>query len=482
MKQVSLKRNFIMNAILTIATIVFPLITFPYISRVLLDTGVGKVSFATSVITYFCIIADLGIPTYGIRACAKVRDNKEELSRTAHELLLINLITNAVSYALLFAGVFIIPKFIEARTLILIISLTMILNAIGMEWLYKAMEQYTYITLRSIIFKVIAIIAMFFLVKSENDYIIYGGISIFAAGASNILNFINAHKFISFRPVGGINLKRHMKAVLIFFAMACATTIYTNLDIIMLGFMKTDADVGYYTAAVKVKTVLVAFITSLGAVLLPRVSYYIQNKMHDEFLRISKKAMNFVLLLSLPLMVYFIFYAKETVLLLSGEQFLPAVEPMQVIMPTLVFIGITNLMGIEILVPQGREKAVLISVVIGAVVDLIINIILIPQIGATGAAIGTVVAEGVVFIVQMAMLKDMAGKLFAEISYIKIILGIITGAGLSFWVKLLELQAFPALVISAVLFFGGYAAVQLITKEKLTVELAGSVMKKIKRS
>ena len=174
-----------------------------------------------------------------------------------------------------------------------------------MEWLYKALEQYTYITVRSVIFKFIALIFMFFLVHKQTDYVIYGGITIFAASASNILNLINAHKFINLKPVGNYNFRRHLKPVLIFFAMSCATTIYTNLDTVMLGFMTTDTDVGYYNAAVKIKVILVSVVTSLGTVLLPRASYYIQRGELKEFHRITRKALNFVFLMATPLFVYF---------------------------------------------------------------------------------------------------------------------------------------------------------------------------------
>lgn len=163
-----------------------------------------------------------------------------------------------------------------------------------MEWLYKALEQYTYITIRSVIFKFIALIAMFLLIHQQSDYIIYGAISIFASSASNIFNFFNVHKYISLRPVGEYNFKQHLKAVSVFFALSCAATIYVNLDTVMLGFMKTNVDVGYYNAAVKIKTILVSIVTSLGTVLLPRASYYVEHGLKEDFYRITKKAINFV--------------------------------------------------------------------------------------------------------------------------------------------------------------------------------------------
>ena len=295
-KNKSLKLNFIMNAILTMSQFAFPLITFPYISRVLQPAGTGMVSFATSVVAYFCMFSQLGIPTYGIRACAKVRDDKETLSRTVQELFLINLIMCIFTYIAFFIALFTVPKFSQNKPLFLIISLTILFNAIGVEWLYKALEQYTYITVRSIIFKFIALVFMFLLVKQPDDTVIYGGLSILAASASNIFNFFHVHKYIQLKPIGNCRFRLHLKAILIFFAMSCATTIYTNLDTVMLGFMKTDVDVGYYNAAVKIKNVLLGVVTSLGTVLLPRASYYVEHDMMEEFYRVAKKAITFCFL------------------------------------------------------------------------------------------------------------------------------------------------------------------------------------------
>lgn len=460
----SIKINFVMNSILTMSSFIFPLITFPYVSRILLPSGIGKVSLATSVITYFTMFAQLGIPTYGIRACAKVRDNRKELTKVSQELLIISIIMSAISYMILFILLFSVSKFRCEKELYVILSFTILLTAIGMEWLYKALEQYTYITMRSVIFKFIALIAMFFLVHKQTDYVVYGGITIFAASASNILNLFNAYKYINLKPVGNYNFKRHIKPVLIFFAMSCATTIYTNLDTVMLGFMTTDADVGYYNAAVKIKVILVSVVTSLGTVLLPRASYYIQMGELKEFRRITRKALNFVFLMAMPLMLYFIYFAKEGIFFLSGDNYVGAIIPMQVIMPTLLLIGITNILGIQILVPTGREKIVLYSEIVGAIVDVIINALLIPVYASTGAAIGTLIAEFAVFFVQIYILRDEILDAFRYIPYVKIIIALLFGSIISLGVKMLNVGCFFSLIISSILFFGSYGVVLLILK------------------
>ena len=333
----SIKLNFVMNAALTMSSIIFPIITFPYVSRILMPSGTGRVTFATSLISYFSMFAQLGIPTYGIRACAQVRDDKGKLSKTVQELLIINLIMSFFAYVFLAIALITVPRLFEDRILYIIISSTILLNVVGMEWLYKGLEKYSYITIRSVIFKFIALIAMFVFVHKKEDYVIYGAISIFAASASNILNIIHARRYIDFSFEGHYDLRKHLKAVLIFFAMSCATIIYTNLDTVMLGFMKSDIDVGYYNAAVKIKVILVQVVASLGGVLLPRCSYYVEKGMWADFKRICSKALNFVVVIALPLSVYFIIYAQDAIMFLSGSEYLGAILPMKIIMPCLLY-------------------------------------------------------------------------------------------------------------------------------------------------
>ncbi len=481
MKNKSLKINFLMNALLTMSSFIFPLITFPYISRILLPVGSGKISFATSFVQYFNMFAQLGIPVYGIRICAQVRDNRKELTRTAHELLFLNILMGLISYIILGVLIVTVPRLRQERTLYIIISFTIVLTAIGMNWLYQALEQYTYITIRSIIFKIIAILAMFLLVHEQEDYVIYGAISIFAASASNICNFINIHKYIDLKFVGKYNIRRHIKPVLVFFAMSCATTIYTNLDTVMLGFMKTDEDVGYYNTAVKIKSILVSLVTSLGAVLLPRASYFIKQGNMSEFKRINKKALNFVFLVSCPLTVYFIMFAKAGIFFLSGKEFGGSILPMQIIMPTLIFIGVSNILGIQMLIPLGKEKIVLYSEIAGAAVDLIINALLIPGYASAGAAIGTVAAELVVVCFQAFALRNDIGQYFKGISYIKILIAVVTSTVVCIWFTQVKWSNFSVLMSSGCTFFAIYGVVLLVLREKLTIEVVKGIFEKKNR-
>lgn len=480
-KTKSVKLNFIMNAILTMSQFIFPLITFPYISRVLLPEGTGKVSFATSVVSYFAMFAQLGIPTYGIRACAKVRDDREELTKTVQELLIINLVMSILIYVALFAAIFTVPRLQQDKLLFIIMSSVIFFNAIGMEWLYKALEQYSYITIRSIAFKFIGVVAMLVLVHKKSDYVIYGGLTILAGSASNIFNLLRVRKYVTLKPVGDYNFRRHFKAVIIFFTMSCATAVYTNLDKVMLGFMTSDQDVGYYHAAVRIKDILVSIVTALGAVLLPRTSYYVEHGLLYEFYRITQKAINFVFLFATSTMIYFMLFAKEGVLFLSGSAYVGAILPMQIIMPTLLFIGLTNVMGIQMLVPLGKEKIVLYSEIAGMIVDLILNAILIPKLAATGAAIGTLAAEVIVFVVQLIALKEETRVAYKNVNYIHIVLALIVSSIPALMCKNLVSSNFLTLCISGATFYVVYGVVLLVFKEKLVVEILGQIARIISK-
>lgn len=448
----SIKYNALMNAVLTVASLVFPLITFPYVSRVLGPQGTGAVSFSASIVSYFVMFAQLGIPTYGVRLCAQVRDDPDKLKKVVHELFIINLVCSFLSYIVFFSVVVWVPRLYDAKTLLIILSIQIILSNIGVEWLYKALEQYKYITIRSIFFKLIAVISTFLFIKHESDSTIYAIITIFASSASNILNFIHLRSLIKSGKCNKLDFRQHLKPIFVFFSMSCATTIYLNLDNVMLGFICNSEEVGYYNAAIKIRNILVCLVTSLGVVILPRVSYYYENNLKDEFINTTRKAMDIVFLLSIPLLTYFVLFSEEGIMFLSGPAYGRSIIPMQVLMFTLVFIGMTNVLGIQMLVPMGKEVSVLKSGIIGGIVNIIINIILIPIYGVVGAAVGTLTAEVVVWIVQYRELGLEAKKVYKSIKLTPIISVSLVSVSLTTFVKLLELSYFLKLAISFSLF------------------------------
>lgn len=478
----SVKYNFIMNFALTASQFLFPLITFPYVSRVLQAAGNGKIEFVASVANYFLMVASLGIPTYGVRACAQTRDDKDELSKTVHEIFFINLFMTLLVMLSYFSCLLFVPKFQTEKILFYINAVNIVLNMFGMNWLYQALEQYDYITFRSLAFKVISIALMFLLVHQQEDYVIYAAITVFAAAGSNVLNFIRARHFVNFKRYGNYEIRKHLKPIFILFAQSLAVSIYTNLDTVMLGFIKTDTDVGYYQAAVKVKSVLLSLVTSLGNVLLPRMSYYAKNKMKNEFHQTMLKALNFTAMLSLPLGIYFSLFARESMMLLAGKGYMGAISAMQIITIAVIPIGITGVLGIQVLTAIEKEKYVLYSVIVGAIVDFILNLAFIPPYGAAGAAAATTIAEFVVLVVQLFftenLLKEIKGGFRLHI-YVILSLAAVIG---SIWLKMCGgLSFFVILVLSSLIFFIIYGIGLVISREPLVIDVINTVRKKLKK-
>ena len=480
----SVKTNLILNMILTASAFIFPLITYPYVTRVLQPSGNGKIVFANSIITYLGIISSLGIPTYGIRVCAQVRDDKELLSKTVQELWMINMVMTILSYIVLAFLIFMIPKIKEEKILIIVCSMALFFNLIGMEWLYKSLELYSYITVRSIVFKVIAVMLMFIFVRNKADYIWYAAIIVIANTGYGIWNALNLKKYICWKRYTNYDIKKHLKPIVIFGAMTVAVTIYSNMDITMLGFIKDNVEVGYYDVAIKIKVILVNVVTALGAVLLPRASYYVKMNMEKEFWQTTSKALEFITVLSMPLIIGFIIMAKPCIMLIAGMEYIPSIQPMQIIMPVLFLIGASNVFGIQILVPLGRENIVLYSEIAGAMVNLGFNVILIPRYGASGAAFGTVMAEITVLLVQMFVLRNHAIEMMKKVQWKKILVALLVSSICLMYLNTKLNTEFNTFVIMRfIVLFSIYGIIYglllLLLKEDVVVEIFASIRERV---
>lgn len=482
-KQHSIAYNFLMNFILSASQFIFPLITFPYISRVLLAEGSGKVTFASSVANYFLMVASLGIPTYGIRACAQVRDDRQQLSKTVHELLFINFVTTVLVAVTYVICVLTVPRFRTDETLFLINGINIVLNMFGMNWLFQALEQYDYITVRSLIFKIVSVVLMLLLVHQKSDYVIYGAITVLAAVGSNVLNFIRSRYYIEYRWLGDYHIGRHIKPILILFAQSLAVSIYTNLDTVMLGFMKTDVDVGYYNAAVKIKGILLSLVSSLGGVLLPRMSYYAKENLKVKFIETMSMALNFTMLISLPLAIYFSMFSAECIQFLAGDGYSGAIVAMQIITIAVIPNGLTGILGVQVLTAIEKEKYVLYSVIVGAVLDFALNLLLIPQFGAAGAALATTIAEFAVLAMQLVYTRGLMCQIYSQLKWKNYIAMSIVAAVFSYLTRSFRIRiTFLELIVSAFVFFCTYSIGLLITGDSFAVEAVKWGKAKVKRN
>lgn len=405
MVEKSLKENAFFSMLGEFITLLFPLITFPYASRILLPDGIGIVNFVNSIVSYFLIFASLGISTYGIREIAKIRNDKLAMVIFFKEVYLINFICSIIAYILFIASLFIIPKFYEYRNLLLICSIKILIATWGFDWFFSAMEDFAYLTTRSFIFKIISIAYLFIFVRTKDDighYVFFGLINTIGAMFCNILRI---NKYIDIKIKIKYQLKRHVKPIIVFFGMTLVTSIYNILDSTMLGFLSTNTELGYYSASTKLSHMVLSVLAGLTAVLLPRLSSYISKNDMTSFNEICKKCACIISLLGIPISFGLFLLSKPFILLLTGQNYMPAITVMQMMTPIVVIISFGSLIGVQILPALGKENISLISYIVGATINIILNAILIPKFGAFGAAIGTVCAEFSVTSIQLFFVR-----------------------------------------------------------------------------
>ena len=399
MKSGSLFKNTVYNLLKTFSSLVFPIVTFAYAARILGEEGVGRVNFAKSIITYFSTFAMLGMNYYGTREAAKLRNDRDRLSKFSHEMLMINAVSSLLAYLFLIVAVVFVKKLQDYASLLAINSIGIFLQAMGMEWLYQGVEKYKYIAIRSMIFQLIALVLMFILVRGRGREEAYAGITVIATTGAYVVNFIDVHKLIDFRRRERYEIKKHLKPLLLFFAMVLSIELYAVLDSTMLGFLKGDVAVGKYTAAIKLNKLSNQVIVSIGIVVLPRMSYLISQKRGDAVKDLAVKAYNIVFMLSIPAMVGLFALSGDILVLFCGEEFLSAEKTMRLMAPIVTLIPFSVITNQFILSALGKEKLILMSTTAGAVSNLISNSFLIPRWAENGAAIGTVIAETIVAII-----------------------------------------------------------------------------------
>ena len=389
----SIKTNYIFNLINTVSSFIFPVITFPYASRIMLAEGIGLVNFYQSIIQYLSLLTCLGIPMYAIREIAKVRDDPQECSKTTLEILSLHLFLTFLGYLIAYILCLSVTKIQANIPLFIILSLTLILTTIGCEWFYQGIEDFKYITIRGLIVKIAAVIVLFTMVKTQEDILWYGGYCVIGVLGGNIFNFIRLRKFIHFTHLKNLHPFKHLKPALHIFLLNLIISLYVNLNSVMLGFLKDSESVGFFTAATRLSQIILGIVSALGTVMLPRLSHLAANNEMDEFNRLAQKAVQFMFAITLPLSIGCYFIAPYIIPIFCGMSYQPAIKTLQIISPAVFFIALSNIIGIQILYPQKQETKVIQSTAIGAITNIVLNFALIPQFSHLGAAISTLCAE-----------------------------------------------------------------------------------------
>lgn len=393
MKKKSLAINALLNGIKSIMSVLFPLITFPYVSKILQVENLGKYNFAQSVCSYFLLIASMGIATYAVREGARYRENKKKMSIFASEVFSINIVSMIFSYILLALTVTIVPQLHSYAILIFIFGIEIFFQTIGTEWLYSIYEEYSYITLRSIIFQMVSLILLFGFVKEKEDYYIYAIITVIADAGSNISNALHRKNICKIKAVWPRNWKAHIKPILIIFAANIATTIYVNTDSTMLGFMTTDYNVGLYAVAVKIYKVVKTLLSAILVVSIPRLSNYLGNNEKDKYEQTFAKIFNALLTIAIPAVLGLFLLSEQVVLVLSDSTYIEATNSLRILSLALFVCIFGWLYNSCVLIPQKKEKQALIATVASAMINFGLNFFLIPVWKQDAAAFTTLVAE-----------------------------------------------------------------------------------------
>ena len=398
----SLKTNVLLNLLNTFVNIAIPVVTFPYAARVLQLEGLGLANFLGSVVNYIVLITGLGIPMYAVKEVARYRDDVRVRNHCTMEIATLSFILCLIGYVVVAALCVAVPRINEHTDLFLILSLTIIFTAIGVNWFYQAIEEFKFITVRAIFFRIFAAVCLFMFVHSPNDLLLYCCCMVSLAVGNNIINFVHLRKFIDIRTIAWRKLKivRHLKPTLQVFLPNLITSIYGNLNIVMIGFMQDDAAVGIYSAGNKLVLIVLMVITSLSVVLLPRCSNLVETGKLEEFRTISLKTVHLIFATALPCMAGMMLLSTPLIVLFCGETFVPASAVVTWTAPVLLLIGLSNVIGIQILYPLGKQNIVVWSMVVGILLNFVLNLILIPFMSYMGTVWATLVAECVVLFIQ----------------------------------------------------------------------------------
>jgi len=394
----------------------------------MLADGIGQVNFFQSIINYIVLLSSIGIPLYAIRESASVRNDKKELSRVCLEIVILHTSLTALGYLAVGIICMTVAKVTVDIPLFLLLSTTIFFNAIGCNWLFQGVEDFKYITIRGIVVRLLAILLLFVFVRTRDDLMWYAGFTVLGTVGGNVFNLWRMRRYIKPRlhRLGELRPLRHLVPSLRIFVLNLIISIYVNLDMVMLGFMKDSTAVGYYTAASKITTVLMGVVSSLGTVMLPRLSNLIHEGRMEEFNRLSRKAIDFVFTFSTPLFIGLIVLAPSLIHLFCGQSYEPAIRTLMIISPVMLIIGLSNVMGIQVLYPQRKENLVIYSTAVGAVINFSLNCLLIPKYAQDGAAIATVVAEtGVTLTMSIIGAKYIPFRLFNRQNLIVILASIV---------------------------------------------------------
>lgn len=414
----------------------------------------------------------LGIPMYAIREIARDRNDVVKINRTAVEILLLHSMLTLLGYVIVAILCLTVPQVQADISLFLILSLTIFFTAIGCEWFYQGIEDFKYITIRGLIIKTISVILLFIFVRSKADLLYYGCYTVLGVLGGNIFNFLRLRKYIHRENIifSELHITRHVKPVLKVFSFTVVTSIYLQLNTVLLGFFKNALAVGYFSSATKVMQMLLQMSVCLGSVMMPRASNLIAENKESEFNALIQKSYDFTLAIALPITVGLIFCAPSLITALCGVNFENSILPSQIIAPIILMVAISNVFGIQVLFPKGKINIVTLCCGIGAIANLILNLCLIPFLSYIGTSIAYLGAE---FTTTISMY--LVGKKYIPIqcfkrSHLNYLLGCIIMSIVLFEMSKIQLPSLYVLLLQGSSGIGVYFIMLYLRKDAVLMQ------------
>ena len=414
-----MKKNFLYNFLLTSSNLLFPLLTFPYLSRILGADGIGICNFILSYGQNYTIVAALGIPVYGIREIAKVGDDKEKRSILFFELLSIHIILTLFFLLLYFASIFFYADLREYKELAILGSSLILFNVFSIEWLFAGISNFKYITIRSLIIRFLSVIAIFLVVRSREDFYIYFVIIVLTSLVTVSMDVYYARKFISRRVT--LTMKgalSHLKAVTLLGAYMVFTNIYSVLPTTLLGFLSTKSAVGYYFGANRIIRMVISIFSALTIVLIPRLNIAVEQHKSQEYLSLINKSLNIVISFGIPATAFIFLLANPLVMLLAGGDFLNSVLVIKIMAPIILSVAFAQVFVLLILSANRKDKQMVMLSIMGMVISLSINVIFIPYYAEISTGFSQLVSEIIVTFLAFIFAKKVLDFQFPTKSFL----------------------------------------------------------------
>ncbi|WP_300080600.1 flippase [uncultured Thomasclavelia sp.] len=396
-------KNYLYNASYQLLLIILPIITTPYVSRVLGADGVGTYSYTNSITQYFILFGCIGLNLYGQREIAYYQNDVRKRNRTFFELVFLRAITISISLIIFYLTM---VQFSKYSSIFLIQTLDIIASIFDISWFFQGIEDFKRTVLRNFLVRLLCVTLIFIFVKSPADLPLYVLCYSGTLFLGNISLWLYMPKYVNKNDINGLNIKKHIRPAVMLFLPQIATSLYTYLDKTMIGYITDNtAEVAYYEQSQTIVKTVMTVITSLGTAMMPRIANLFKTNQYEEIKKYMNASIKFVLLLAIPFTFGIMGIAKGFVPWFFGDGYEKVVPNMMLIAPIIIFIGMSTITGTQYLLSLGRQKEYTLSVIAGAVINFILNIIFISIFGSIGAAIGTLIAEFAVMGFQLYFIR-----------------------------------------------------------------------------